>query len=187
MLIDKAEIERVKRANELVAFIRSRGVALTQRGKQLVGLCPFHDDHEPSLVVDPKKQLWNRRAIFLRRRMTQSQLIVLYDYRGDLVDVAAVKTFFNWLVRTQQLAHNPAALVQPPRQPQTLPRDVLTQDEARRLLEATPTNKPLDIRDRAILEVFYATGIRRAELLSLTNLYHHVRELASGARQPQRG
>jgi DNA primase catalytic core len=59
MLIDKAEIERVKRANELVAFIRSRGVVLTQRGKQLVGLCPFHDDHEPSLVVDARKQLWN--------------------------------------------------------------------------------------------------------------------------------
>lgn len=59
MLIDKAEIERVKRANELVAFIRSRGVTLTPRGKQLVGLCPFHDDHEPSLVVDPRKQLWN--------------------------------------------------------------------------------------------------------------------------------
>lgn len=59
MLIDKREIERVKRANELVAFIRSRGVSLTQRGKQLVGLCIFHDDHEPSLVVDPKKQLWN--------------------------------------------------------------------------------------------------------------------------------
>src|SRR5882672_5419746 len=59
MLIDKAEIELVKRAHELVAFIRSRGVTLTQRGKQLVGLCPFHDDHEPSLVVDPKKQLWN--------------------------------------------------------------------------------------------------------------------------------
>ena len=39
MLIDKAEIELVKRANELVAFIRSRGVTLTQRGKQLVGLC----------------------------------------------------------------------------------------------------------------------------------------------------
>ena len=59
MLIDKREIERVKRANELVGFIRSRGVALTQRGKQLVGLCPFRDDHEPSLVVDAKKRLWN--------------------------------------------------------------------------------------------------------------------------------
>lgn len=59
MLIDKAEIERVKRGNELAAFIRSRGVTLTQRGKQLVGLCPFHDDHEPSLIIDPRKQLWN--------------------------------------------------------------------------------------------------------------------------------
>jgi DNA primase catalytic core len=59
MLIDKAEIERVKRANELVAFIRARGVTLTPRGKQLVGLCKFHDDHEPSLIVDPRKQLWN--------------------------------------------------------------------------------------------------------------------------------
>lgn len=59
MLIDKAEIERVKRANELVGLIRSRGVVLTQRGKQLVGLCPFHDDHEPTLVVDARKQLWN--------------------------------------------------------------------------------------------------------------------------------
>ncbi|MGH9931729.1 MAG: CHC2 zinc finger domain-containing protein, partial [Pyrinomonadaceae bacterium] len=59
MLIDKAEIERVKRANELVSFIRSRGVTLTQRGKQLVGLCPLHRDTEASLIVDPKKQLWN--------------------------------------------------------------------------------------------------------------------------------
>jgi len=59
MLIDKSEIERVKQANELVGFIRSCGVTLRQRGKQLVGLCPFHDDHQPSLVVDSKKQLWN--------------------------------------------------------------------------------------------------------------------------------
>jgi integrase/recombinase XerD len=82
--------------------------------------------------------------------------------------LAAVKTFFSWLITTQQIAHNPAAGVQPPKQPQTLPRDVLTQDEARRLLEATQTQKPLDIRNRAILEVLYATGLRRAELLALT-------------------
>ncbi len=82
--------------------------------------------------------------------------------------LAAVKTFFAWLSNTQQIAHNPAAMIQPPRQPQTLPRDILTQAEARRLLEATPTQKPLDIRNRAILEVLYATGIRRAELLALS-------------------
>jgi integrase/recombinase XerD len=82
--------------------------------------------------------------------------------------LAAIKTFFAWLTATQQIAHNPAAQVQPPKMAQTLPRDVLTQDEARRLLEATPTSKPLDIRNRAVLEVLYATGIRRAELLALT-------------------
>ena len=59
MLIDKAEIERVKRAHELVGFIRSRGISLTRRGKQLAGLCPFHNDHEASFFVDTKKQLWN--------------------------------------------------------------------------------------------------------------------------------
>jgi DNA primase len=59
MLIEKAEIERVKRANDLVDLVRGRGIELKRKGKQLVGKCPFHDDHEPSLIVDPKKQLWN--------------------------------------------------------------------------------------------------------------------------------
>jgi len=59
LVIDKAEIERVKRANDLVTIIRSRGVKLVRKGKQFVGLCPFHLDHEPSLIVDPAKQLWN--------------------------------------------------------------------------------------------------------------------------------
>jgi integrase/recombinase XerD len=87
---------------------------------------------------------------------------------SQICRLAAVKTFFSWLVQTQQIAHNPASSIEPPKQPQTLPRDVLTQDEARLLLESTPVEKPLDIRDRAILEVLYATGVRRAEMLSLT-------------------
>jgi len=42
MLIDKAEIERIKRANDLVEVVRSRGVKLTRRGKQYVGLSKQH-------------------------------------------------------------------------------------------------------------------------------------------------
>jgi site-specific recombinase XerD len=63
---------------------------------------------------------------------------------------------------------NPAAGLLLPRRPQQLPRNVLTRREALRLIEATPLLKPLDIRDRAILEVLYGTGIRRAELIGLT-------------------
>jgi DNA primase len=58
-MIEQAEIDRVKRSTDLAALVRARGVELKRKGKQLVGLCPFHDDHEPSLIVDPKKQLWN--------------------------------------------------------------------------------------------------------------------------------
>ena len=87
------------------------------------------------------------------------------------VRLAAVKTFFQWLLRSGQIAYNPAAQIQPPRLPERLPSEILTQSEARRLLEKTPIIKPRDIRDRAILEVLYATGIRRAELLGL-NIYN---------------
>jgi DNA primase len=59
MLIEKAEIERVKAATDLVALVESRGVKLRRKGRQLVGLCPFHDDHEPSLCIDPRKRVWN--------------------------------------------------------------------------------------------------------------------------------
>ena len=82
--------------------------------------------------------------------------------------LAAVRKFFSWLLSEQQIAYNPASTLQLPKQPQRLPRGVLTKSEARRLIEATPTTKPRDIRDRAILETLYATGIRRAELIALT-------------------
>lgn len=82
--------------------------------------------------------------------------------------LAAVRKFFAWLLREQRLAFNPAATLQMPQQPRRLPRNVLTKAEARRLLEATPASKPRDIRDRAILEVLYTTGLRRAELIDLS-------------------
>jgi DNA primase catalytic core len=59
MYVSKEAIERVRRAQDLAAVVESRGVKLTRRGRNYVGLCPFHEDHEPSLVVNPEKQLWH--------------------------------------------------------------------------------------------------------------------------------
>jgi integrase/recombinase XerD len=81
--------------------------------------------------------------------------------------LAAVKKFCEWLLGEQQIAHNPAAGLRSPRRPRTLPRNVLTPEEARALIESTPVGKPRDIRDRAMLEVLYSTGLRRAELIGL--------------------
>jgi DNA primase len=58
-MIEQAEIARIKRETDLVKLVESSGVKLKRKGKQLAGLCPFHDDREPSLIVDPKKRLWN--------------------------------------------------------------------------------------------------------------------------------
>lgn len=82
--------------------------------------------------------------------------------------LAAIKTWFEWMVSEQLLAFNPASALQMPKVVRSLPRNVLTQEEARMLLESTPIEKPRDIRDRAMLEVFYGSGIRRGEMLALT-------------------
>jgi site-specific recombinase XerC len=82
--------------------------------------------------------------------------------------LAAVKTWFEWMVAEQLLAFNPASGLRMPKVPRSLPRNVLTQEEARMLLESTPIEEPRDVRDRAMLEVLYGSGVRREELLSLT-------------------
>jgi len=53
------EIERLKKEISVEALARARGVVLVKRGADLVGLCPFHDDREPSLVITPERNLWH--------------------------------------------------------------------------------------------------------------------------------
>ena len=57
-MIPDDEIERIKRETDLAAVVRSRGVALKPQGGDLLGLCPFHADENPSLHVTPAKRLW---------------------------------------------------------------------------------------------------------------------------------
>ena len=59
MLYTQAEIEAVKRSVDLVSLVRSSGVELKKKGKDFVGLCPFHEDKSPSLLVSAEKGLWN--------------------------------------------------------------------------------------------------------------------------------
>lgn len=53
------ELERLKREVDLAVLACSRGVALERRGKDLVGLCPFHDETEGSFVISPEKNLFH--------------------------------------------------------------------------------------------------------------------------------
>jgi len=57
--IPKDELERLKREVAVERLAEARGVKLERHGADLLGLCPFHDDHEPSLVITPSKNLWH--------------------------------------------------------------------------------------------------------------------------------
>jgi DNA primase len=59
--IPDEEIERLKRETSLEALARARGIELRRHGANLVGLCPWHSDKSPSLVISPApgKNLWH--------------------------------------------------------------------------------------------------------------------------------
>jgi DNA primase len=51
--------ERLKREVSIQRLAEARGIKLHRSGKELIGLCPFHDDHNPSLNIDPAENVWN--------------------------------------------------------------------------------------------------------------------------------
>jgi DNA primase catalytic core len=57
--IPEEEIERLKREVSVQRLAEERGIDLKRHGSDLIGLCPFHEDHEPSLVITPTKNLWH--------------------------------------------------------------------------------------------------------------------------------
>jgi len=57
--IPEATLEQLKREVSLKDLVEAKGVSLTPHGKDWIGLCPFHDDHDPSLVITPSKNLWH--------------------------------------------------------------------------------------------------------------------------------
>ncbi len=79
------------------------------------------------------------------------------------VELIAVKIFFRWLTARKHIPADPADPILPPRQEKHLP-DSLNEQDVRKLVESVDGTKPLDRRDRAILELFYASGVRLSEL-----------------------
>jgi site-specific recombinase XerD len=80
--------------------------------------------------------------------------------------LAAVRGLFDFLVRSERVGQNPADLVSSPKREQKLPR-VLSGEQARALLERIPARTPLELRDRAMLELAYSCGLRCEEIVNL--------------------
>ena len=81
--------------------------------------------------------------------------------------LSAMKSFFRWMKRENRIAEDPTLNVARPRLGRPLPK-TLSEDEVEALLAAPDLDDPLGLRDRAMLEVLYAAGLRVSELVGLT-------------------
>jgi integrase/recombinase XerC len=80
--------------------------------------------------------------------------------------LSGLRTFIKYLRREEILDHDPAAMAVAPKRDQTIPIH-LSEPEIARLIESPDTGDPLGRRDRAILELFYASGLRLSELVAI--------------------
>ncbi len=79
-----------------------------------------------------------------------------------------LKRFFEYLTKTTQLLCDPTETMIMPKLGKRLPKNILTKDELTRIMAQADISKPMGIRDRAMLELLYSTGVRRSECSRLT-------------------
>ena len=114
--------------------------------------------------VKPRDLLAYQSALYAFRRTDGRPYSAAYQANRLVV----LKHLFRFLYRRGYLLYDPAADLELPRLEKRLPRVILTPREARKVIEAPDTRTPQGLRDRAILETLYATGIRVSELSGLT-------------------
>jgi integrase/recombinase XerD len=116
----------------------------------------------PSDVTKPVIDRY-QRGLFLYRNADNKPLS-FHSQRGHLTPL---KGWFRWLTRENHILYNPASELDLPRVNKSLPRHILSAAEAEQIINQTNINDPLGVRDRAILETLYSTGLRRLEMVRL--------------------
>jgi integrase/recombinase XerD len=115
--------------------------------------------HEVTLPILERYQ----RSLYHHRKVNGEPLA----FSTQQALLVPVKAFFRWAVRQRHLLYNPASELVLPRATQKLPRYVMTVDEVEAVLSRPNVDMVVGLRDRAILETLYSTGMRRMELAHL--------------------
>jgi len=121
--------------------------------------CDEREIGDPRVITKPILERYQRYLYYYRKSNGQPMGFgTQHNY------LAAVKAWFKWLTQENYLPSNPASEVQGVRVSQTLPEAVLGVDEVESILTSVDVNDIEGLRNRALLEVLYSTGIRRTEL-----------------------
>ncbi len=127
--------------------------------RRFIAWCDERGLDDPREITRPMLERY-QKYLFYYRKADGAPLTIGMQVQY----LAPLKTWFKWLSRSHHILANPAADLDLPRQPKSLPRSVPSVQEVEAILrEAEPSNAQ-GLRDRAMLETLYATGLRRMEL-----------------------
>jgi len=104
-----------------------------------------------------------QRSLFLQRNSNGEPMGVACQ----ISYLSNIRTFFAWLTKNNHTLYNPAGDIEMPKRGKRLPKNILSPTEASTILNQADITTSYGIRDRAIMEVFYSTGIRRQELANI--------------------
>ena len=124
----------------------------------------------PEEVTRALLERYRQHVFNYRRKDTGAAL----SFQSQSKRLVSVRVFFQWMARQHHLLYNPASELELPRAQKRLPRNILTVAEIEQVLNAIDTAEAsnpeptgLGVRDRAMLETLYSTGMRRGELVAL--------------------
>jgi integrase/recombinase XerD len=138
--------------------ISNRRLALTA----FLRWCQERDLTRPQDVTRPILESYQRWMYHHRKK--NGNPLGFTTQRGRMT---SIKDYFRWLCRQNILLHNPASELEMPRNERRLPKGALNETEIERIMAMPDIGQPLGIRDRAILETLYSSGIRRVEAVRL--------------------
>lgn len=144
--------------NYSLATIRSRDAYL----RYFLQWCDERSLIRPNEITKPILERYQRYLYTYRKDNGESLTV-----RSQHARLVPLRAFFKWLCRQNYLLYNPASELELPRLEKRLPKHILSHQEAETILNQTDVNDSFGLRDRAILEVFYSTGLRRMEVANL--------------------
>ncbi|MCP4087916.1 MAG: tyrosine-type recombinase/integrase, partial [Actinomycetia bacterium] len=125
--------------------------------------CNERDLNRPQDITRPILERY-RRHLFHYRKTNGDPL----SFATQQQRLIPIKAFFKWLTKENYILYNPASELELPKVHKRLPKAILSADEVERILNQTLLHGEIGIRDRAIIETLYSSGIRRMELINLS-------------------
>ncbi len=153
---------------EFLLDLATRGYSpatIRARRQSLAALSAWLADRGVTRPVEVTRPMLVRyqRHLFHYRKPNGDPL----SFRSQNAQLLPVRAFFKWAVRNDHVGSNPASDLELPKVEKRLPKAALTVEEAEAVLAVPDLSTASGVRDRAMIETFYGTGIRRAELARL--------------------